>query len=37
MANKKLQFTYFWADEDVMQADFAKKYSQAMTDWATDF
>jgi len=37
VANKTLQFTYFWADEDVMQADFAKKYSQAMTDWAVDF
>ncbi|HKO21916.1 MAG TPA: hypothetical protein VJX91_04620 [Candidatus Eisenbacteria bacterium] len=37
MANKKLQFTYFWADEDVMQADFAGKLSQTMTDWAVDF
>jgi hypothetical protein len=37
MANKKLQFTYFWADEDVMQADLAGKHSQGMTEWAVDF
>ena len=37
MANKKLQFTYFWTDEGVMQEDFAKKLSQGMTEWAIDF
>jgi hypothetical protein len=37
MANTRLQFTYLWADEEVMQADFAKKFSQDMTNWAVDF
>lgn len=37
MANKKLQFTYLWADEDVMQQDFSGKFSQKMTDWAIQF
>jgi hypothetical protein len=37
MANTKLQFTYLWADEDVMQQDFAGRFSQKMTDWTVQF
>ena len=37
MANKTLQFTYLWADQEVMRADLAKKFSQDMTNWAIDF
>lgn len=37
MANKKLQFTCLWADEAVMQQDFAGKFSQKMSDWTVQF
>ena len=37
MANAKLQFTYLWADEDVMQQDFAGGFSRKMTDWTVQF
>jgi len=37
MANKKIRLTYLWADESVMQKDFAKGVSARMTEWAQEF
>jgi hypothetical protein len=37
MANKRLQFTYLWADEDVLRDDLKEKHAQGMTEWAVQF